>query len=114
MTMREPVVPAHQNSIREKIYQMLVEAGPLGVSKEALIFEQGWSQCAARVFELNRTVSKQGKRIRSEYRPGERYVWFILEAIPQTGDRYADSFGPRPSGEKRATGLPLFDQTVCQ
>jgi hypothetical protein len=99
-------VPAHQSSIREKIYQMLVEAGPLGVSKEALIFEHGWTQCAARAFEINLAVAKQGKRIRSESRPGERYVWFILEAIPQGDDWYERERGPRPSGN--TSDLPLF------
>jgi len=57
-----------------KILTLLREAGQRGVSKKYLIFELGFTQAGARVFELERL----GHKILHEKRPGEHFVTFVL------------------------------------
>jgi hypothetical protein len=79
-----------------KILELLIQAGPRGVSKSFLIFQRGYTQAGARIFELE----KQGYRIRHEFRPGDSYVTFILES-PEPSKVST----PKPP----LAELPLFD-----
>ena len=96
----------------DEILRLLREAGPRGVSKAYLIFEKRFTQCGARVFELQ----QMGYAIRSEQRDGERFVTYILEGeplqlkpLPPGADWYTRQTGkPRPT--EPAPG-PLFSQT---
>lgn len=101
---------------RAEILRLLREAGSSGVSKEFLIFSKHFTQCGARIFELER----QGFNIRHESRPGERYVTFVLISEPNPpkllpscrpqseGDWYAQETGkPRPSAQAQDFG-PLL------
>jgi hypothetical protein len=72
-----PAVNQRQKQ-RGHILALLREAGPVGVSKAFLIFEKRWTQCGARVFELEQA----GYRIRHESREGSRYVTFVLIGEP--------------------------------
>jgi len=62
--------PAFAASQRDKILKLLRDAGPVGVSREALIFEHRWTQAGTRIFELEQI----GYVIRHDSRPGQRFV----------------------------------------
>jgi hypothetical protein len=102
----KPGRPSFAGDQAAKILELLREAGARGVSKELLIFQCGFTQCGARVFELE----KRGFKILHEMRPGDRYVTFVFKSEPDEPDRDeksdADFFEDR-----RGTGLPLFDLT---
>lgn len=66
------------DSQRDEILRMLRLAGTEGVSRATLIFNNRYTQCGARIFELKR----RGYVIRSEDR-GENYpTWYVLESEP--------------------------------
>lgn len=92
--------PGFAGDQRAEILRLLREAGPLGVSKESLIFEKHMTQCGARVWELER----QGYGIRHEARDGDRYVTFILVSEP-ADPKPLPTFKPKPADwYERATG----------
>jgi hypothetical protein len=104
--------PAFAESQRAEILEMLKAAGPAGVSKAELIFTKHWTQCAARIFELER----MGYKIAHVQRSGDRLVRFILESEPLElkPPNSSDSY-ERTTGKARTTGdpgsvpdLPLF------
>jgi hypothetical protein len=91
---------------RGQILHWLREAGPRGISKAWLTFDQRLTQCGARVSEINDALEKEGREvIWSESRPGSKYVWFVLgpkENAPKDWHRRrrkskrADSQQPAP------------------
>lgn len=102
--------PSFADTQRERILALLREAGPRGVSKEELVFKHRWTQAAARIFELEQI----GYGIRHDTRPGERFVFYVLESeplelnsLPSASDWYEREHGVRPS-DKPADGAPLF------
>ncbi len=70
--------PSFAPTQRDEVLRLLREAGPAGVRKAELIFDRHYTQCAARIFELQ----KAGYKICSEQRDGERYVTYVLESEP--------------------------------
>jgi hypothetical protein len=94
---------------RERILELLRQAGPHGVRREDLIFRHRWTQCGTRIFELE----QEGYKIRHEARPGERLVFYVLESeplqltpLPSNSDWYTAKGKPRPQEE--ADLGPLF------
>ena len=106
-------VPGFASTQREKILALLRQAGPGGVSRESLIFEYRWTQCGARIDELQ----DMGYTIRHDSRHGERFVRYVLESeplelkpLPSVSDWYAEKFGARPTTTtpELTADLPLF------
>jgi hypothetical protein len=94
--------PPHAPPQRDKILRLLREAKlrGQGVSRADLIFQHRYTQCAARIFELE----KHGCVIEHRSILGERFVTYFLVSEPA-----------KPAAEKdrpQLTGLPLFDLTV--
>jgi hypothetical protein len=94
--------PAFAASQRDKILELLRQAGPRGISRSDLIFHHRMTQCGTRIFELE----QMGYVIRHDSRPGQRYVTYVLvsepltpKPIPSGADWYTIQTGkPRPSG----------------
>jgi hypothetical protein len=97
--------PIQEGAQRDEILRLLREAKARGqgVNKAVLVFECRYTQCATRIFELE----KQGFKIEHRSIPGERFVTFFLVSEPAA---------PKPVTEwkdrQRVTGLPLFDSGV--
>lgn len=103
----EPQSKSHQGAPsfaatqRDKILELLRQAGPRGVSREDLIFRYRWTQAGARIFELE----QMGFVIRHDSRPGQRFITYVLESeplelkpLPSGVDWYEQQTGkPRPS-----------------
>src|SRR5579862_4754033 len=98
--------PSFAGDQAAKILQLLREAGPQGVSKRFLIFECGYTQCGARIWELER----RGYQIHHEQRPGDRYVTFVLIAEPDSpkADWFETQTGKRRPADPQVSDLPLF------
>lgn len=102
--------PAFAESQRARIFKLLREAGPAGISRAELIFQHHFTQCGARIFELQ----KMGFAVRSEVREGKRFVHYVLGSEPKQVKPFP-SCKPKDrqdSCEQRATGLPLFDSAA--
>lgn len=104
--------PGFAATQREEILGMLRAAGPSGISRAVLIFEKHFTQCGARIHELQ----QMGYVIRSEQREGERYVVYVLVSEPLELKPLPEFLPERSSGDwyerqgkRRPTGLPLFD-----
>jgi hypothetical protein len=102
-SQRKTRCPKFADDQGTKILELLIKAGPRGVSKAFLIFECHYTQAGARIFELE----SRGHKIRHEMRPGDRYVTFVLESSREVSkpDPPETGLEDRP----RVTGLPLFD-----
>lgn len=88
----------------DEILALLRAAGPRGVSKVILVFEHRWTQAATRVHELE----SLGYVIRHDFRPGERFVIYVLESEP-IGDWFTQTTGrERPRDVTEKTALPLL------
>ena len=72
--------PHFPHAKRDTILALLREAKLRGegVDRAHLLFECGYTQCAARIFELE----QQGYMMRHETRPGQRYVTYFLVSRP--------------------------------
>jgi hypothetical protein len=70
--------PVFADSQRTEILELLREAGSVGVNRDFLIFTKHYTQCGARIHELQ----KMGYGIRSEMREGRRFVTYILVSEP--------------------------------
>jgi hypothetical protein len=62
-----------------EILRMLREAGPSGASRDELFFKKHFTQCGARIFELE----KKGFVILREDRGGRWPTWYILVGEPK-------------------------------
>jgi hypothetical protein len=116
-TATQPIprgAPAFANDQRSFVLRKLQEAGERGVSRATFIFEHRVTQCGARIDELKR----QGYRIESELRSGDRYVTYVLRGEPAepkplptfqqkklSGDWFERSGKKRPGPDYG----PLFD-----
>ena len=103
--------PAFADSQREKILQLLQQAGPAGVPREDLIFKHKYTQAGTRIFELEEI----GYVIRHESRPGRRFIVYVLESEPRQlkpvreFDWYEKQTGKqRPEPLDSIADLPLF------
>ena len=76
--LRKTQRPAFADSQGQQILALLREAGPRGVRKEDLLYTHRWSQTAARICELE----ERGCKIRHDFRPGEKFVVYVLESEP--------------------------------
>lgn len=102
--------PTFAASQRARVLELLREVGPVGLSRQALIFEHRYTQCRTRIFTLN----KMGYKICSELREGQRFVHYVLESEPDDA-KPLPAYKPKTSEdwcEQCATGLPLFDAAV--
>ena len=72
--------PVFADTQREKILELLREAGPQGVRREDLLYVYRWSQAGARIHELER----MGYVIEHFLVPGERFVTYRLVSEPAT------------------------------
>jgi hypothetical protein len=129
--------PQSKDHQRDHILRLLREARDhgQGVNKALLLFQHRYTQCAARIFELE----KQGYVIEHRSIPGERFVTFFLLSEPErekslpaylpkgpdhlqgslanSPDWYEREHGQRPSShpwkkpfsKKRMAEMPLFD-----
>jgi hypothetical protein len=96
--------PPHASAQRDKILRLLREAKlrGQGVSRADLIFQHRYTQCAARIFELE----KHGYAIEHRSIPDERFVTYFLVSEPSK---------PAPEKDRpELTGLPLFELAVRQ
>jgi hypothetical protein len=89
--------PPFADSQEQTILDLLLEAGPHGVSKKFLVFERHFTQASARIHHLE----QRGFKIRHEMRPGDTYVTFVLESVPEREtaaptDRPAATPSPKP------------------
>jgi hypothetical protein len=111
---RKSGIPVFAESQRAEILEMLRAAGPAGVSKSELIFAKHWTQCAARIWELEHL----GYKISHIQRPCDRFVRYVLESEPlqptpsTNPDWYEHVHGPRPKPGHEGSNLPLFDTAV--
>jgi hypothetical protein len=100
--------PSSARSQRERILSALREAAQRGggVSSTSLLYSYHIRQFPTRIFELK----AEGFIIESHQDPETRLVTYFLKSEPAerktTGDWFA---GP---GQRRPTGLPLFDMAV--
>ena len=105
--------PSFSHDQRATILDSLREAGPRGVKRETLIFERHFTQCGARIFELQ----KMGYDIRSEQRSGDRYVTYVLYGepaqekplptyLPKGPDLRQGTLAKSPDWYERQTGKP--------
>jgi hypothetical protein len=104
--------PAFAESQRAEILRLLREAGPGGVARDFLIYTKHFTQCGARIFELQ----KMGYVICSKKRAGQRYVTYVLESEPLSPKlleelhkgRGAQDWYLRATGKARQSDTPEF------
>jgi hypothetical protein len=70
--------PAFADTQRDKILELLREAGPRGVRREDLLYVRRWSQAGTRIHELE----QQGYVIEHFLEPGQRFVTYRLVSEP--------------------------------
>jgi hypothetical protein len=100
--------PLTAQSQRERILSALREAALLGkgVSSTTLLYSYHIRQFPTRIFELK----AEGFVIESHQEPETRLVTYFLKSEPAERKTTGDWFANR--GQRRATGLPLFDEAV--
>jgi hypothetical protein len=109
---RQRGAPVFAESQRSEILEMLRAAGPIGGEKSELVFSKHWTQCAARIHELE----QMGYKIALVQCPGDRLIRFVLESEPlalesvTVSDWYERVTGkPRPPDDSTIVSeLPPF------